>query len=91
MIAIINPAIPREIIFVTYFTFKLKYCFFIFNIVFFPVRKRNVHNAEINCEITVAKAAPLTPKSSPKIKIGSKIILTIAPSKTAIIPILANP
>ena len=67
----------------TYFTFKLKYCFFIFNIVFFPVRKRNVHNAEINCEITVAKAAPLTPKSSPKIKIGSKIILTIAPSRNS--------
>ena len=39
----------------------------------------------------VASAAPCTPISKAKIKIGSRMIFMTAPMTTDIIPILANP
>ena len=39
----------------------------------------------------VARAAPLTPIFSPKMKMGSKTILHTAPMATVSIPVLAKP
>ncbi len=60
-------------------------------IVFFPVRKVNVHKAAINCEITVARAAPCTPSPSKKIKTGSNSRLQTAPMETVSMPVFAKP
>ena len=57
---------------------------------FFPVRNRSTQSAEMPCEITVASAAPFTPMSSAKIKMGSKRMFRIAPIKTVSIPVLPN-
>ena len=51
----------------------------------------NTQQQEKNCEIIVAKAAPATPISITKIKIGSKIIFVIAPIIIDNIPILGKP
>ena len=43
------------------------------------------------CEITVAKAAPFTPMSSQKIKIGSRMIFRKAPISTEPMAIAGRP
>ena len=58
---------------------------------FFPVRNFSTHTAEQPWAITVASAAPLTPMSSRKMKIGSSTMLTTAPRPTVIIPTLPKP
>ena len=58
---------------------------------FFPVRNFSTHRAEHPWEITVARAAPRTPMSSMKIKMGSSTMLTAAPTATVIMPIRLNP
>ena len=55
------------------------------------IKKRNTQMAERNCENMVAKAAPFTPICSRKMKIGSKIILVMAPTKIVIIPMRPKP
>ena len=60
-------------------------------IVFLPVRKVNVHKAAINCEMTVARAAPRTPMPSKKIKTGSNSRLQTAPMETVSMPVFAKP
>ena len=57
----------------------------------FPVKNRRTQTAEQPWDSTVAKAAPWTPIPSPKMKIGSKMMLTAAPSATVSIPIRPNP
>ena len=55
------------------------------------VRNPSTHAAEQPWAITVAKAAPCTPIPAAKIKMGSSMILMIAPNPTVIIPIFPNP
>ena len=54
-------------------------------------RKERTKRQERNCEMTVATAAPATPIFKPKMNMGSKIILEMAPIRTEIIPMAANP
>ena len=56
-----------------------------------PVRNRSTHTAEHPWAMTVAKAAPFTPMSSRKIKMGSSTMFTTAPSPTVIIPTRPKP
>ena len=56
-----------------------------------PVRNFSTHAAEHPWEITVAMAAPRTPISRPKIKMGSSTMFTSAPTVTVTMPILLNP
>ena len=44
-----------------------------------------------NCEMTVAIAAPFTPRPRVKIKTGSNIILETAPINTDFIPLVEYP
>ena len=63
----------------------------IFNCVFFPKRKESTQAQEIAWERIVARAAPRTPRSKPKIKTGSRIIFATAPMSTENMPVLAKP
>ena len=56
-----------------------------------PVRKTSTHTAEHPWAITVAQAAPCTPRSSQKMKMGSSTMFTTAPSPTVIIPTRPKP
>ena len=56
-----------------------------------PVRNFSTHTAEQAWEITVASAAPCTPISSRKMKMGSSTMLTTAPTATVIMPIRLKP
>lgn len=56
-----------------------------------PNRKRSTNRQLASWLSTVAMAAPLTPRSSRKIKTGSRMILSTAPSITDCIPFLAKP
>ena len=69
----------------------MRYFFFIFKNVFLPVKNEITHIHEIPCDITVAIAAPFTPRPSAKIKIGSRMMLHIAPMITVNIPVFENP
>ena len=60
-------------------------------ITFLPNKKHVTKQAEQNCEITVATAAPHTPNPSTNINTGSRTILTAAPSIVENIPIFGNP
>ena len=67
-------------------------CFFCsFSMVRFPVKNRSTHAADNAWERMVASAAPLTPISSRKIKMGSRIILVTAPMSVVFMLIFANP
>ena len=88
---IINGDIPRAKHGPYIFHWIFIYFAFIFRAVRFPVRNLMTHAAERACEIIVAKAAPCTPISKPKINIGSRIILATAPITTLTILIPANP
>ena len=88
---IVKPDSPRTRIFFTRSAFNCRYFLSSRIVAFFPVKKKSVQHAATNCEITVARAAPCTPISILKIKIGSIIRLQTAPMDTVIIPILANP
>ncbi len=57
----------------------------------FPQRKETAHTEETHWEITVAKAAPLTPQWKTKIKRGSRAMLTTAPNRTVSIPVRPKP
>ena len=50
--------------------------------VFGDVIKRSTQIAPASCDRMVASAAPCTPMWNPKIKIGSKMILSAAPMST---------
>ena len=65
--------------------------FLILSTVMFPVRNLRTHNADTAWDIMVASAAPFTPMSSPKMKIGSSTIFSTAPTSTVIMLIFANP
>lgn len=56
-----------------------------------PVRKRSTHSAESICEMTVAMAAPRTPRCRTKIKTGSSTMFAAAPTTTVSMPIFAKP
>ena len=58
---------------------------------FLPIKKLTTHTAEIIWLIIVASAAPATPMSNVKIKIGSSTIFITAPKTVVIIPVLGNP
>ena len=60
---------------------------FSFKTVFPPRRNKMTHMQDIPCEMTVASAAPRTPK----IKIGSSTIFAAAPISTVSIPYFAKP
>ena len=64
---------------------------FNFRIVFSPVKKRSTQMAPTAWLKTVAIAAPRTPISNTKIKIGSSITLMTAPIKVVIMLILEKP
>ncbi len=55
------------------------------------VRKRMTHAALTAWEITVANAAPLTPRSSTKIRMGSSTIFSTAPITTDSIAVFDSP
>ena len=62
-----------------------------FNMVFLPVRNRRIHTALTAWLSTVAMAAPATPRSSAKIRMGSRMILMTAPMTVVSMLILAKP
>ena len=70
---------------------SFKYLTSSLNIVLLLTRNLITKIIEINCEMIVANAAPLTFKPKTKIKIGSKIILQIAPIIVAFILTLVKP
>ena len=63
----------------------------IFRNVFFPHRKLTTQMQESACDMIVARAAPRTSMSNPKMKIGSRMIFATAPIRTESIPVFANP
>ena len=69
----------------------IRFSFFIRSFVVFPKRNEITHTAETACEITVARAAPLTPILNPKMNMGSRIILHTAPIITVAILIFVKP
>ena len=91
VIAMVNPDMPRA-------TISFTRCFFSRNaevlslkIALLPVKNFTIQTAESSWERIVASAAPCTPMCKVKIKMGSRIILAIAPSSTVIIPIVPKP
>ena len=58
---------------------------------FFPVRNFSTQAAEQAWERMVARAAPFTPRSSAKMKMGSSTIFTTAPRATVSMPITEKP
>ena len=75
----------------TSFGAAMRFSFLRRRIVFLPVRKYMTHTQEMPCEMTVASAAPRTPILSPKINIGSSVILAIAPIMTVHMLMFAKP
>ena len=60
-------------------------------LVFFPVRNSSTQAQDRAWEMMVARAAPWTPMSKPKIRIGSRTMLVTAPMSTESIPVFAKP
>ena len=58
---------------------------------FLPHKNATTQIQDSACEMIVASAAPRTSICSPKIKIGSRMILLTAPINTEYIPVFANP
>ena len=56
-----------------------------------PRRKDTAQTVEKNWAMMVAKAAPCTPMSSRKMKMGSSTMLVTAPSNTVIMPLRPKP
>ena len=56
-----------------------------------PVRNFSTHRAEQPWASTVARAAPRTPISRAKMKMGSSTMFTAAPRATVIIPMRLKP
>ncbi len=63
----------------------------IFRMVFLPIRKETTQRQEIAWEMMVARAAPRTPMSNPKIRMGSRTILVTAPISTESIAVREKP
>ena len=63
----------------------------IFSRDFLPVRKASTHTADTAWDRMVARAAPCTPRSSPKIKMGSSTMLHTAPMTTVSILVVEKP
>ena len=63
----------------------------IFRRVLLPVRNVRTQMVEQAWEITVAIAAPRTPRFIPKMKTGSSTMLQTAPISTESIPVFAKP
>ena len=60
-------------------------------VVRFPRRKHRIHRQEAPWDSTVARAAPCTPMSRAKMKMGSSTMLHPAPRATVSIPVRAKP
>ena len=56
-----------------------------------PVRNLSTHTAEQAWAMMVARAAPRTPMSRAKMKMGSSTMFTMAPSPTVIMPVAPKP
>ena len=59
--------------------------------VFFPSKNRSTHTMDTAWDKMVARAAPRTPKSRPKIKMGSRIVFKMAPMRTVFILTVVKP
>ena len=86
-----NPEVPRLKIRLTRSALSRRADSRSLRMAFFPVRNFSTHSAEQAWEITVASAAPFTPMSSRKMKIGSNTMLTTAPTATVIMPMRLKP
>ena len=89
--AIVKPERPRDVIFIIRLKFKVIYLTLRGITAFLLVRKIIVQQVDINCEITVYKAAPETPIFKTNINIGSRIMFITAPIATVSIPVLPKP
>ncbi len=82
VLCIIKGAVPSESIAAAIRISGERYSRRIRSFVLLPSRKAKAQIAEAACDITVARAAPLTPRSNPKIKMGSRRMLSTAPITT---------
>lgn len=87
---VIKLEIPNINIFLQIYLSNLKHFFDNFNFLGL-IKYIKVKIQDIICPIIVAITAPLTPKSSTNIAIGSNIIFNIAPIKVANIAYLGEP
>ena len=62
-----------------------------FNWVLGPDRNRSTQRADSAWEMMVASAAPCTPKPSPKMRMGSRMMLVMAPMRVLIMLVVAKP
>ena len=87
----IKPGSPRAVICRSSESSGIIYCRFNRSTALFPVRKRSTHRQDTHWEITVAMAAPRTPRFKAKINTGSSTAFSTAPRTVVSIPILGNP
>ena len=80
---------PRQGRMVSFSSFIL--AVFSFRMDFLPVRNRRIHRADTIWLITVAMAAPATPRSRAKIRMGSRAMLITAPMTVVSMEMLAKP
>ena len=93
VICITKPAVPRLTIFFAY-PIHSDNSFFLIKCILssdLRVRKYNTNMAEKLCDITVAIAAPLTPKLKKNINNGSNMRFITAPIATDVIPTVEYP
>ena len=88
---IINGERPSAIHGSIIFGLNLTFSFLIRSTDFSDVKNRITQIQETAWDKIVASAAPLTPILNPKIRIGSKIMLIMAPIATVYILVLAKP
>ena len=70
---------------------RRRFLCFTFSRVFLPQRKAITQVQETPWEMTVARAAPFTPMPRAKMKMGSRMMLHMAPMSTVSILVLAKP
>ena len=87
----IKGAIPRASTCPEWGVHSFKLGRLILRMVFFEQRKATTQTADTAWERMVARAAPCTPIPSPKMKMGSRMMLSTAPMRTVTIPVPANP
>ena len=75
----------------TIFASTCRFSRFKYQRVFFPVRNVITHTADTACEITVASAAPRTPRPSTKMNSGSRAVFKSAPMSTVFMLTVAKP
>ena len=87
----INPAVPRLTISRTRLPSSSSAFLRSRHNVRLPSRKLITHTTDSSWEITVAAAAPAMPICKTKIKMGSRMILAMAPIKRVAMPVFPNP